>query len=552
MSLFEALWPGVFLVLLALFAEIATTKTWAFVHLNSLVPSLFLLGSLAFVAGFLAYRFRGSRAAPKARFSPKIAGETALLALLCGLFYAIFTSFRMRYFAPPPEGLGDSLLLVQHVPVHSLLLGYLVSFDEILELYFHSKLYLAMHRQGYGVEDVYALLSTLFGTAYVVVVWFFLRRRRIFEILAGFCLFLAMPALQLFAGYVENYALTLFYFSALLFASASFLERKRPANGLVWLALLSAWGALHHMLVAPMAASLGLLVFFTAGKDWKRMIRLSVAPVCAAMFLLSLVIGYFLFFAPVPLAITESFSFRPPLLPVRRLFSTAHFLDMLNLLVLVSPASCLLFPVLFALFLRQKQSLKRFFLPGDVEKFLFSACILYLLFAFVTNPLIGFPADWDLLGFFQAPLHLYLFHLLRRHLPRNFNAYGQSFLLASLFLVSLVSTGAWLSRNSASSGGHLGEAKLAVRNFLSHVREAAVFERLPSIDRKKKYIEISLFLIRSEKKLKRLEEEGLLAELRTLSHEFETWILLPEEAYQEQHDSVWGKLSRFNVKVSDL
>ncbi|MEQ9363001.1 MAG: hypothetical protein RIF32_02090, partial [Leptospirales bacterium] len=211
---------------------------WGYTHLWALRPTAgaywfyWILGIAAWIA---VYR-SADRPVPADSQARRVLGfgrwsSLMLWGLLLGSAILLLFQFRQRLFLAPPDGLGDSLLILEQVPVYTHLRGYLDSFDELLELYWHSRLYLFTSESfSWHVEDAYALLSIASFALYGTVVFYFLIRRSLFEILAGLALLIFVPALQLFAGYVEHYTIATSWMALSILTGAYALERKGRAD----------------------------------------------------------------------------------------------------------------------------------------------------------------------------------------------------------------------------------------------------------------------------------------------------------------------------------
>lgn len=497
-----------------------------------------------------------------------------LLLAGAGLFYAL----RMRRFAPPPTGLGDSLLLLEHVPVYARLFGYLDSFDELLALFLRSKFYLA----GADLFDLpadasYALFSAILGGAYLLVLLHFLRGRTLYAALAGLALFLFSPAVQLYAGYVENYTLAALLLSSLLFTAGRELERaaaagRPPAEGvLLRLAALAALGVLVHGVVAFVLPGLVYLTYLSAGRNLRRMIRPALRAGGLAGLVIVPVWFYFFFLAANPVDFFESFAYRPALYPPRDWFSAGHLRPLVNLPLLVAPGALLLFWC--APLLRERTRRLR---PIDV--FFLLATLGFAGHAFVWNPLIGFPADWDLFTFFQAPLHCFVFYRFIADEADEGSAKNDGAtpeptataatavaartirpaLLAGLLFVALATGPFWLARNAADSPesrSNLANARNNVDRFLARLKNDDLLARIENSRRRKKYVKGLLFVLRSREFLRQTESaaaretEGELEQAWRLCRQT---MLLAEGDFDREFPAAWQALTRVNIRIEAL
>ena len=482
--------------------------------------------------------------------------------MVCSALVMLF-EFRQRLFLAPPDGLGDSLLIMEQVPVYTHLLGYLDSFDELLELYWHCKLYLYTATNfGWHVEDAYALLSIGAFALYGPAIFYFLIRRPLIEICLGLALLVFVPALQLFAGYVEHYTLATAWMALALLAGAFALERAsdarhadrtrsdtgapspkrkpqttlaRPEIAAAVCAGFAALAVLHHSITTVILPALIYLVYELAGRRLRDMIRPGLIAAAVALPVLGGTWAWFILFAEPPLAFFDSHVSSPPVHRPGELFQPAHLRDMLNLLFVASPGALLL----LAAFATQKVKpgvvqtpsriaeksdsqadafganpragrLREFLAwiaPEAVHRFLLLATVALGGIAFVIESLIGFPADWDLLTIFQFPLNLFLFYHFRTAW-RMQSAARQVLKIAVPLLLILHGfiTISWIGRNAGSNEESRENVELARQNVeesLAILRADPVFAAVRSDypDREKTYIQVKLFFIRSRNRL---------------------------------------------------
>ncbi|MDP6779802.1 MAG: tetratricopeptide repeat protein [Candidatus Latescibacteria bacterium] len=229
--------------------------------------------------------------------------------------------------------------------------------------------------------------------------------------------FLLTPGLvQLFFGYVENYALLLSGILLYLYQSCLVLQGRRSP----WVpsALLGALVPLHFS-AASLAPSLLVLVL-----HWHRsthrapgslaqaaiartLAQLGVAPI-ATLVVFGLidfdVVGYL---GDLRGSHFLTFSADPNLPHRYGLLSPDHLLDVLNQLLLVAPSALI---VLSLAVWRSPAS-------DPFRSFLLVTSAFPLLFTFVANPEIGAFRDWDVFAFAGLPLTLYGARILIDRIP---------------------------------------------------------------------------------------------------------------------------------------
>lgn len=494
--------------------------------------------------------------------------------ILGSLFFYIF---RYRNFVPPPSGLGDSLLLIEHMPVYSKIFGYLDSFDELLSLFLYSRAYLFFNQAwGAGPVFAYALISSILGGLYIGAVFLFLRGRKLTDILWGIALLIATPALQIYSGYPENYAPATLFLAILMMTGATFLESlpltKKTVHPKFFLIIgaISASGAMMHIIVG---ATLPALIYLTyAGSKFQRkaFVINALYASLSAIVIVSVTWGIFLFVVDHPVTIKESYVASPPYYPYTRLISSRHLLDLLNLLLLAAPA----FP-LIALFryvgkridldvMSRNLQVKRPWKKGDeqVKKFTKLATYSIFLIIFFANPLLGYPADWDLHTFFQFPLNLFLFYSLRNPVLRNDRRYNRILLYAATILLTFGTTGHWLLRNASWLKWRDSEIE-SVNRIEKRVNRAVtelesdplILSKTPS-DLKKVYVKAYLFQMRMKDAMEHLDnsiKEPLTDKLDNEIDQLRDLLMLQEEKINEERiREIWKNLIHINTRVSEL
>jgi hypothetical protein len=283
-------------------------------------------------------------------------------------------------------------------------------FREPLTIHLVRLIYRQMHASGEaGALLAYQALSWACGALYVFFSLLLAdavgRNRRERNILRLFLL--TVGTVELFCGYVENYAPLTLAVLAYLYVAWRYLDNRVSliAPGMVWgLAFTLHFSALVFF------PSLVFLYFM----EWRRnalspgfFLRLAITPVL--VFAIFSLIG----FDPgaafrhqgvssqlVPLWTPEPF-YRP-----HTLLSSVHLLDVMNQHLLIAPMGLVLITAtLFTV--RSRRHTPHFIL-------LSAAAVFYILFASLLNPLIGAFRDWDLLSPMAVPIALLSAYLLTR------------------------------------------------------------------------------------------------------------------------------------------
>ena len=206
--------------------------------------------------------------------------------------------------------------------------------------------------------------------------------------------------MQLFFGYVENYALYMPGLLLYLFLGMRTQEYRIPL--FVPALMMGVMLALHPAL-AVFAPSLLFLAYHThchgkgSGPLWKNLANtlaaLCCVPVTTALLLVLSGVEFRAFLLSMSGGDMLPVFSEPGFFAQYRLFSLAHVLDFLNQQLLSAPAACM------ALFSFRKSYLGR-------HAFLALCTIVPLFFTFAANATIGAFRDWDILSLPALPLTL--------------------------------------------------------------------------------------------------------------------------------------------------
>ena len=245
--------------------------------------------------------------------------------------------------------------------------------------------------------------------------------------------------MQLFFGYVENYALYMPGLLLYLLAGLRTLQHRLP---LFVPALLLGMLLALHQAFGVFAPSLLFLAYRTYRHQQEilptrknaavTVAALSCVPVSAAVFLWLSGIGIEAYvgrmggrnFLPL---------FSDPGIEVQyRIFSFSHVLDFLNQQLLAAPAACI------ALFLVRKEDLRR-------QPFLAVCTAVALLFTFIGNPELGAFRDWDIFSLPALPLTLWAASAFLNRMPDRPQLFHGAFLLCGS---AVLHTLLWIALNA--------------------------------------------------------------------------------------------------------
>tara|TARA_Y100001935_G_C17180204_1_gene444739 strand:- start:20 stop:847 length:828 start_codon:yes stop_codon:yes gene_type:complete len=189
------------------------------------------------------------------------------------------------------------------------------------------------------------------------------------------------------------------------------------------------------------------------------------------------------------------------------------------------------------------------------ESFALISALSMLGHSFIWNPVIGFPADWDLFSFYQGPLHIYLYlRIFVREEPYQF------LWLRRALIFTVLPCYLWVSQNarfSSESQFHMAQANRNLVQFLGLVQTEGIFFRIPTLQRQRTYIEVRMFIIRAWNQVPYLrvsdqKKEELRERLRQGLMRFQTLALQDKATYDEQLPDVYYSLGDLNAEITEL
>jgi tetratricopeptide (TPR) repeat protein len=373
--------------------------TWGIHFLTFLSPLWLVLYCSAACAGMFLMTRKGaekllSRAAALTSEKPFL----VLLLLVC-LFVAAALLFRVRV-----PLLGDSFLVLNIFEntakgLHPL--GGL--YHSPLSMYFFYFFISLFGSAAYpSALDAFLAGEILLGAGVVAAV-FFIVRTVVSDpkvTVPALLLLLCAPFMQVFFGYVEVYAVIVFFFVLFILASVLGLEGKAPFALVAVLFLLMVFA---HYLSGMFFPAL----LYVAVQEYKRRglgplaigVLAAALVACVAMALVGFQLDRF-----IP---RESYShFLTPWethdgYQAYTLFSLLHMVDLLNLLVFLAPGAC----CLFLLLIWQAGGARPLLASKHAMFFAFCA-VPYVLLVFMTKFDLGMAKDWDVAATYVPALSL--------------------------------------------------------------------------------------------------------------------------------------------------
>lgn len=476
-----------------------------------LFPHLVGFESLLIAAGLYALVERRTPFSVPDIKAPK---RTSALLIVAGMLLLFLLP--MRRIVAPPEGAGDSLWLVELLPLSAELTGYWSSFDEILEPLMRSLSYRLIsylwgpdfsgfilfsadisdsHVAGSlllagDFERIFlslGLYSYVCGLIQLMAIVFFLRNRPLRSQIRGFLLLFCVPATQLFAGYIEHYAFSSMSITVILLLvwsdldSASSVKSGAPRQaGLTGrfappiIAALAALAVLHHLIAGFLLPGLIYYLWLRNGGNVRTFVKEASLSLLIALIALSA--GWYLYFEVLQLTIAGSHLMHPPLLSLHKIVSSMNLVKILFVLLLCAPAT-FAFPSL--LFRRSADA---------AEKVVAVIAFTYGIQLTIWNPVIGLPADWDLLSVVAFPLHVLIF-MRSEKTPDHMR-------LGSLAAVTLLPALLWFQYNHRDDNEQARRALRTAQAVLIELKDDSHWTSLRS-ERKRELMLLHLFVEKS-------------------------------------------------------
>lgn len=296
---------------------------------------------------------------------------------------------------------GDGIILLETNLLETELFGSQIAMDEILETISHSIVFRILSYWNFGDDNRYAyqIVSFFSGAIFLAFLGWKLntgekKNANLFPSL----LFLSSSGFLVFFGYAENYSILSLFFFLLIFYVRQWIKADHsPSFILIGSTLLVTLGIYLHLVSGFLVIALFYLWLEFSPKErrWKDLIQCSLI----GGFLLLIGFCYLLFLNDPTLDRKSSHLMHPPIYPWKRLISINHLLEIMAVLWYNSRIPLLL---LMYLYVFERSILKSFFQKKE-NKFILAVTISFLMNGFIINPMLGFPADWDMIGFYWIP-----------------------------------------------------------------------------------------------------------------------------------------------------
>ncbi len=304
-----------------------------------------------------------------------------------------------------------------------------------------------LHRLGSVIwettENTYRLYSYVSGILYVLLSFPVAAAlgKNALERTIVLAFLLTAGYIQLFFGYVENYALYLPGLLLYLFLGLRTLEQRIPVFvPALLLGLLFAF----HLVLAIFGPSLLYLAYrnYRQKEDvvskGKNLLATATAiccvPASAAVFLWLSGVGFEAYAGRTGGGEFLPLFEQPGFYAQYRIFSLDHLVDFINLQLLSAPAACM------AIFLGRKRHLSR-------HAFLAICTIVPLFFTFVAKANIGAFRDWDILSLPALPLTLWAATMLLERIRGGEKLFHGGFLICG---AAALHTFLWIGVNAGA------------------------------------------------------------------------------------------------------
>ncbi|MEM7179994.1 MAG: glycosyltransferase family 39 protein [Spirochaetota bacterium] len=482
------------IVLVGLLAVSWLAKPWFAMPELSLLIASYTLALL--VHGLLFFL-------PESRLQSFLSRSRGLVAIAFLLFLCFICLFPISSLS-----LGDGIILYENVALESGLFSFQLTMDEVLTGLWHSSLY---HTFFDNPRTAYRLSSTLFGFLYAGLVFSLYRRYRL-EFLAVLLLLFSGGTL-IYYGYMENYAPVSCLLAALMVYGYNCLQQEKPVNSkqLLLLVLGASIAVLTHFLAACLIV---FLIYFCwiISLNQRSFVKNAALSTLFASVILILPLGYFLFFANVRFDLTQTHIAHPPFYPLRRLVSMAHFKQLLaNAIFVALPALLLVATEL----LFYREDIREFF-SHKANRLLGCGLLGFAGIAFLQDPMLGFPGDWDYTSLYWFSFSL-LAALYLSYFPEKSRRYVSVVVLQILLLLATVAK----LQNYSQPEKEKIQATLTLAKEYVKQRKQVVLGLPP--EEKKYFAKMDYFLFRTAQQLQTKTDLANLQEASELLYQNEIY-----------------------------
>ena len=425
--------------------------------------------------------------------------------------------------------LGDGILLIENIILETLAFEYSVVPDELLEGFSHSLLYKYLLPYTQNPMISYRILSTFIGIVVLAILSFiYFTSKNLSTILL---LFFSSGGSLLYYGYTENYVLvSLTIFLTLLYGYKTISIESNSSKQILIIAFLGALSTITHLISGFLIFTLVYYCFCISNPNHKKIFgenflklfniqlfkNVLISGIVASLVIFPIYF-YYIYFSDLQIDLSLAHASHPPFLPIRKIFSLAHLKD-LGLEAIFVGYTSILSIIYFYIFQRDEFKI---IIEEKQFQFLMLSFLGFFLHFLTYNPLLGYPADWDLMGFIWIPLFLLNVHLLKSN-PKPYLELLPLYIFSWIFIT-------YTALNLSKKNQEEEKIKFLVESIQEYLPTFRSIEPNLQSNHKKTYIHTDYFLFRTNQKLKSMDDPSLLQESEALISEFKKENLLVDK-----------------------
>lgn len=456
--------------------------------------------------------------------------DKILSIIILLIFVALFILFPVRNL-----NLGDGILLIENVFIETGLFSYQLTLDELLEAMSHSVFFYFLSKNFPDPRISYQILSTLSGIIFLIFLWKFFQKKKFNFITLFFVI--SSGGMILFFGYSENYTITsliLLFFITTSINSISQNKKNLPA--LILPTIIASIAILFHLVSGHLIFPLIYLWWITSEKN--EFIKNALISTLIGVSIILPFFIYFTFFSEVRVDMSQTHIAHPPFYPLSKIISTKHFMEIFTCIFL----TCF-FPFVYLAdsFLFQKEKIVKL---KTNKEFIFLLVTIFAFFinAFTHHPVLGFPADWDLMSFYWIPISIAAVYVYN-----EFNS-SQIYIFPLLFLSLFILLG-----NIFNLSKPIESKELELKNSL-FIADKYIKQKKDQINkmepnRKKFYFKTDYFLFKAENQLTQIDDKVMLNDVKNFRIELNENITELKPDWQKDYIN---RLTVFHIKYLQL
>jgi hypothetical protein len=380
--------------------------------------------------------------------------------------------------------LGDGSYLLEMLVIESKLWGNLISIDELGEAFFHSQLF-------HILDDpllTYRVISFFCGLGVLSWVYFSIKKQFIQSYHAWVIVF--SGGMLLFHSYIENYSIvSLAIWSVMIFGYSSLKENQSPwanfnsSKKVFIITILSLIAVSMHLVAGYLLPSLIFYCYQVSKKE--QFFKNSILAILISSLWLG-GLAYLIQGDSHPSFWSGSHLFNPPILPIKKIFSTQHFIQWIQTLFF----AC--FPAILAIFTLDQERWNKI-KSSPENQFLCLMAGGFLLHTWIHNPMLGFPRDWDLFSFPWIPISFLIASSLQK-IDKDYKLVFAYSLIFYLFQTI------WIFENKLKE---YEEAHPISIQYYHEIKADPFFLKLP-MESRKDFIKYDYFLYRNYLRIQNL------------------------------------------------